>query len=90
MHISQFSEESYSKFSQNFPRFAFFVQTRKKLTHGLLNLLKNMQKHHGRPQGGVGKLPPPRNRKKIVVDKWCYFPELYKMTEVLEEGIENG
>ena len=28
--------------------------------------------------------------EKIVVDKWCYFPELYKMTEVREEGKENG
>ena len=43
------------------------------------------------PAGGGegGKLPPPET-EKIVVEKWCYFPELYKMTEVREEGIENG
>ena len=40
--------------------------------------------------GKGGKLPPPPETEKIVVEKWCYFPELYKMTEVREEGIENG
>ena len=39
---------------------------------------------------GRGKLPPPLETEKIVADKWCYFPELYKMTEVREEGVENG
>ena len=46
---------------------------------------------HGRPQGGGeggGSFPP--ETEKIVVEKWCYFPELYKMTEVREEGIEKG
>ena len=33
---------------------------------------------------------PKKIRTRIVVGKWCYFPELYKMTEVREEGIENG
>ena len=87
MHFSQFSVEGFSKFSQNFPRFAFFVQRRKKLTHGLLNLLKNMQKNHGARRREAS---PPPETEKIVVDKWCYFPELCKMTEVREEGIENG
>ena len=67
----------------------FFVQTRKKVTHGLLNLLKNMEKIMG-ARKGRGKLPPPPETEKIVVDKCCYFPELYQMTEVREEGIENG
>ena len=42
----------------------------------------------GARRGGGGKLPPPT--EKIVVEKWCYFPELCKMTEVREEGRENG
>ena len=36
-----------------------------------------------RGEGGSSPLPKP---KKIVGEKWCYFPELYKMTEVREEG----
>ena len=43
------------------------------------------------PAGGEeegGSFPP--ETEKNVVEKWCYFPELYKMTEVREEGIENG
>ena len=39
--------------------------------------------------GKGGEIPPPET-EKIVVEKWCYFPELYKMTEVREDGIENG
>ena len=42
---------------------------------------------HGRPQGVEGEAPP--QTEKIVVEKWCYFPELYKMTKVREDGIEN-
>ena len=38
-------------------------------------------------RGGEGSLPHPRNRKNI--EKWCYFPELYKMAKVLEDRIEN-
>ena len=37
--------------------------------------------------GGTSPLP---ETEKIVVEKWCYFPELYKITEVREDGIENG
>ena len=37
---------------------------------------------------GVGEAPPPETEK--LVEKWCYFPELYKITKVLEDGIENG
>ena len=40
----------------------------------------------GRPQGGA----PPPETEKIIVEKWCYFPELYKMTKVREDGIEKG
>ena len=43
----------------------------------------------GTPAGGGGTSATPKP-KKIVVEKWCYFPELYKMTKVREEGIENG
>ena len=25
-----------------------------------------------------------------IVEKWCYFLELYKMTKVREDGIEQG
>ena len=48
----------------------------------------NLIKFQGRPQGGM--LPPPHETKKIVVEKWCYFPELYKMTNVVEDRRENG
>ena len=27
--------------------------------------------------------------KKIVVEKWCYFPEPYKMIKVQEDQVEN-
>ena len=50
---------------------------------------KNNQKFSGSPRGG-GELPPPPETEKIVVEKWCYFPELYKMTKVVEDGIGNG
>ena len=38
--------------------------------------------------GGGGELPPETER--IVVEEWCDFPELYKMTKVREDWIENG
>ena len=38
----------------------------------------------GRRQEGGGVHPP--ETEKIVVEKWCYFPELYKITEVREDG----
>ena len=41
----------------------------------------------GRPQGGAS---PPPETEKIFVEKWCYFPELYKMTKVLEDRRKNG
>ena len=37
-----------------------------------------------------GEGEAPHETEKIVVEKWCYFPELYKMTKVREDGIENG
>ena len=42
------------------------------------------------PAGGGGSFPSPLETEKIVVEKWCYFPELYKMTEIQEYAIENG
>ena len=40
--------------------------------------------------GGRGK-PPPNETDIIVVEKWCYFPELHRMTKVpYIDGIENG
>ena len=44
----------------------------------------------GAPAGGRGEASPPPETKKIVGEKLCYFPELYKMTKVREAGIENG
>ena len=41
------------------------------------------------PAGGKGGNFPAET-EKIVVEKWCYFPELYKMTKLRENGIENG
>ena len=41
----------------------------------------------GHQQGA--KIPHPET-EKIVVEKWCYFSELYKMTQVLEDRRENG
>ena len=40
--------------------------------------------------GGKGGSFPPPETEKIVVEKWCYFPELYKMRKVREDGIEKG
>ena len=37
--------ENFRKFSENFQQIVFVVQTREKLTHGSLNLLKNMIKY---------------------------------------------
>ena len=42
-----------------------------------------------RPQGGGGSFPRPEI-EKIVVEKWHYFAELYKMKKVQKEGIEKG
>ena len=39
-------------------------------------------------RGGGGDSPS--ETEKIDVDKWCYFPELYKLTKVLEDRRENG
>ena len=40
------------------------------------------------PAGGGA--PPTPETEKIVGEKCCYFPELYKMRKVREDGIENG
>ena len=42
------------------------------------------------PAGGRGEASPPPETEKIVLEKCCYFPELYKMRKVREDGIENG
>ena len=42
----------------------------------------------GRPQGEGGALPHPET-EKIVVENGVIF-QVYKMTKVLEDGIENG
>ena len=44
----------------------------------------------GARRGGRGEASPPPETEKIVVEKWCYFPQLCKMAEVREEWIENG
>ena len=36
---------------------------------------------------GRGGRNPPEAEK--MVEKWCYFPELYKMTDFLENGSKN-
>ena len=47
--------------------------------------------YQGRPQAGEGReATPPPETEKIAEEKLCYFPELYKMTKVLEDEIENG
>ena len=33
---------------------------------------------------GSGNVPPIPNRKKIVVEKWCYLPEVYIFGEEAE------
>ena len=38
---------------------------------------------------GRWEIPPPEP-EKIAVEKLSYFAELYKMTKVLEDRIENG
>ena len=30
------------------------------------------------------------SKSKIVEEKWCYFPELYKLTKILKNGEKNG
>ena len=47
--------------------------------------LLNFHSKQVRPQGWKGRsfLPP---KPKNVVEKWCYFLELYKMPEVREEA----
>ena len=41
-------------------------------------------------RGARGAAPPPTETEKIVVEKWCYFPKLYKKRQkFLEDCIEN-
>ena len=42
------------------------------------------------PSGGGGGTSPLPETEKIVLEKSCYFTELYKITEVREDEIENG
>ena len=48
-------------------------------------LKHNTYNMKGRPHGG-GRSP---ETEIIVVEKWCQFPMLYKMTEVHEDRKEN-
>ena len=50
---------------------------------------ENFYHYPGAHGGGKGEYSPPQ-QKKIVVEKWSYFPEVYKMTKVQEDGIEKG
>ena len=54
-----------------------------------LSLVESLYRQ-GRPQGGGEASHPHPETEKMVVEKWGYFPELYKMTKVLEDGMENG
>ena len=56
--------------------------------HAASNQQECKNVNQGHPQGGRGEYPP--ETKKIVVEKWCYFPELYKTTKIQEDGIEKG
>ena len=38
----------------------------------------------------MGEVGRPPETEKIVVEKQCHFPKLYKMTMVMEDRIENG
>ena len=40
-------------------------------------LIKSHGKSSGAGRGNTGNVPPPRNWKKILVEKWCYFRRLY-------------
>ena len=44
----------------------------------------------GAPAGGKGMLPPPPPETEKIVERWFYFPELYKVTKILENQRENG
>ena len=48
--------------------------------------------NHSQYRGaGRGKVEyPPTPKAKNCCRKWCYFPELYKITKVEEDGIEKG
>ena len=90
VNFSKFSLEislKFSKISQNFQKSEVFVQTREILTHGLLNLLKNMQLHffliffrnffaNFRKFSGVREAPPPGppTRPAITLNPPKIFP----------------
>ena len=42
------------------------------------------------PAGWRGEACPTPKPKKIIGEKWSYFPDLYKMAKVQEDWIENG
>ena len=50
------------------------------------NLCKTFGLGQGRPQGRGRDSP---QTEKIVVEKWCYFPEPDKITKVLEDRREK-
>ena len=84
------------KFSSHFPNKAkglIKCSLRNSYTDYQVQVVENYEKGkglmQGRPQRGGGSFPPPET-EKIVVERLCYFPELYKMRNVLENWIENG
>ena len=57
------------------------------------NLWREREKQIEASRGALrraGSSAPSTETEKIVVEKWCYFPELYKMIEIQDDAIENG
>ena len=56
-------------------------------------LKRPLHKFSGMGRGGTGgKSPPPAKPEKIVVEKWCYLPELHTFgedAEITEKFSEN-
>ena len=65
------------------------VKTKFQVVNNDAELSSNYIYYRGAPAAGRGEDPPPPQTAKIVVEEWCPFPELYKMTKVLEDWIEN-
>ena len=60
----------------------FFIHVSISIAFSLISVIRGARR-------GEGEASHPET-EKIVVEKWCYFPELDKMTKVREDGIENG
>ena len=86
-------KKTFNRYKTKSPRKAHFLQTSDLFLRFHFPLGRNSESIHnaGAPAGGGrGEASPPPETKKIVVEKLCYFPELYKMTKIREDGIENG